>query len=753
MTKYIVGSRYERKKVFKPDYKIIESLVNGKKQQRLIIFDPANKELCYEYALRKKKDVFDCCGCTELRKGTRLKIYYKNTPDEYCEIYSDEHICNLRPYNGSHTVATKKILKKPNYEIQNVIFRGKKTKKLIVFDEKDKELCYELCFEKSRFICRRCIKKKQNVFAYLETDGDGNECLRLGPNPHVCSLQLYQSEKDKQEIIIDASKFKLVPDSKEGTFKICIFVGEEKQLCYEFSFSSKSYRCVGCRKNDHQFIIKLCKKDNDEYFIQMKNCQKHVCKPQKFKCDNSKNAETTEKSAKNFILYQNENGTKKMIVFPSEADKNDKKYCYDYLLDRTIFRCNKCAKLKKHVSAKIKKDAKSGEESLELGATKHVCKKLKFSTIKKSIIKELSYEDVFPAAAKDKNQKTTAKFELRPNKKNVKDAVLIVFHPTDKKLCYEFHILQSVERYRCINCEKLKARVSAKLSTDSNGKKQVIIGEKEHICKPIKYQQEETKFTNFIMLHEDDATKVPKLIVYTSESKTHCYEYRKENLHFVCNGCTGKKSYAKLLKDFDGKNYVDFCTQEHTCAPQFFDAKKYEDDPIIDSSKFELFPNSLKDPNSKLFIFNSTDRKYGYEYNFHKNDNEIFYCYQCQRYLNKGVSAKLMPKNDGSNNFDIKMSKAEHACEPQNFVETGHLYFPPNFIHQNATDTNKEMIKVIYSKDKSLCYHFEFDNDLQIYFCIACKNRNRFISGKIIKCDETECFMVGYDHKCFPMPV
>uniref|UniRef100_A0A914P8M9 Uncharacterized protein n=1 Tax=Panagrolaimus davidi TaxID=227884 RepID=A0A914P8M9_9BILA len=142
---YIPGRHAKRIIIKKPEYEVLDAYLKNSKRQRLIIFDADDRELCYEYF--PHRNAFQCAGCVKLRKDTRAQIYHNGTEKEYVELYTTDHICELRPYNPDKYSKAQKVLKKPDYEIQTVIKNGKERKRLIVFDPDDRQYRLNMCYD------------------------------------------------------------------------------------------------------------------------------------------------------------------------------------------------------------------------------------------------------------------------------------------------------------------------------------------------------------------------------------------------------------------------------------------------------------------------------------------------------------------------------------------------------------------------------------------------------------------------------
>uniref|UniRef100_A0A914QNR5 Uncharacterized protein n=1 Tax=Panagrolaimus davidi TaxID=227884 RepID=A0A914QNR5_9BILA len=409
---YIPGRHAKRIIIKKPEYEVLDAYLKNSKRQRLIIFDATDRELCYEYF--PHRNAFQCAGCVKLRKDTRAQIYHNGTEKEYVELYTTDHICELRPYNPDKFSKAQKVLKKPDFEIQTVIKNGKERKRLIVFDPDDRQFCYEYVLRSSfGFNCKKCLSQSYTTSAILTTDEHGEECVRLGNNEHICEPIQYTLEEEKEEIIIDSEDFEVITDESSNSQKIIIYDKIDKNLTYEFLHSSGDlYYCSNCKSKKRHFGIKLIKNDEGENYIKMSADIKHVCESK----DDRQSPSLKKKIVKApyFFFYLNHERKQRLAVFVGKEKTN----CYTYYLintdHRKKFLCCGCSTFDRKPSARVWKD-ESGEIYLELGLVDHVCTPKDFSTLKETIVKELKITDV--VKPRIKNATCITNFELRCDKR------------------------------------------------------------------------------------------------------------------------------------------------------------------------------------------------------------------------------------------------------------------------------------------------------------------------------------------------
>uniref|UniRef100_A0AC34FYK4 Uncharacterized protein n=1 Tax=Panagrolaimus sp. ES5 TaxID=591445 RepID=A0AC34FYK4_9BILA len=307
----------------KPDYEIQEEIKNGIKNQHIIIFDPANRELCYEYRIDNFPQ-FKCLGCSQKKKGRNIKLYNYGKEDEYVQIDGKDHVCELRPYIKDKFAKKEEwIIQKPDFKIEVTELKGKESKTLIVLDSNDKNYCFQYGICHKRFLCKQCLKQDHKVYAKLEKDKDGNEYLRHGPESHICEPKLYIPANQK-EVILDSTKFEFIA-TRSGTRNILLYHENDKNLCYRFQYHNGYYTCSGCLKKKFYLLIRLCQKDDGEYFIIKSTTNtKHICEPQKYNPNMIKKIVTVPKSK--VIFYRSKQNKLRFALFLDE----EKKLCYDY---------------------------------------------------------------------------------------------------------------------------------------------------------------------------------------------------------------------------------------------------------------------------------------------------------------------------------------------------------------------------------------------------------------------------------------
>uniref|UniRef100_A0A914QX76 Uncharacterized protein n=1 Tax=Panagrolaimus davidi TaxID=227884 RepID=A0A914QX76_9BILA len=233
-------------------------------------------------------------------------------------------------------------------------------------------MIYEYNYHTSQkiFICSNC--KNRRVTAKIHVDEkNGEKFIEISKNEHIC-----EPKKDEFPArVINHSNFMIVDrEDKTNPAKAIVFTSNEKELCYELSYSSSQnlFECMQCKKLKKCVNVKLYTKENGEkYLLKLKN--DHICEPKKYDLQNFEKAKIAPKSM--FELYQNRKGAanKKLVVFTSEK----KDLIYEYYLDRNLYCCLECRRLRKCVTAKL--NGENEDKHLELSKTEHICKPKKYN--------------------------------------------------------------------------------------------------------------------------------------------------------------------------------------------------------------------------------------------------------------------------------------------------------------------------------------------------------------------------------------
>uniref|UniRef100_A0A914Q8Q8 Uncharacterized protein n=1 Tax=Panagrolaimus davidi TaxID=227884 RepID=A0A914Q8Q8_9BILA len=660
----------------KPNYEILENC-NTKSGKVLIVFNANNRNECHEYRWRKCLKLFCCLGCC-----ATAKIKNGSKGNENIELLKLHHGCEYRQFNREKYFKFKNFVLSPNFEIQTEMVGEREKKTLKIFNESDRTKCYVYYdVRNNNYECINCKKQKVYVSAKLEQNSDGENYIILSNSKHICEMVKYEPQKN-DEIILRPPNIKVMEETLNGIPKLFIFDSADKSLCYIFSrFKGgiQLYTCLGCKECSQKtkgiFTVYLCSDENGEYFVQMKNTQKHLCQPKIYQPEKYA---ITEISKIDTYLFYRENSMPNSVNV-AISDSNDSTFCYPFLYQKAYnnFCCSNCSKLKKNYVIACPKIDKNGKEYFIHDFQKHNCKPIKISSIQTtSKFQRLERKDiVFKENDNTKEVKIDEtrilklpNFEFRQIKHGKPNGKLVIFDTNDKSLCYEYYFVTKTKFFICGNCERKKHRVTAKVHLNNETNEKFLeLSEKQHICEPIKdeFADKIIDVSNFIVTERNVERKPKKVIVFTSSTKEFYYElkYTPSKDLFQCYPCSkcNKAVGAKLYKKENGEEYLMSLKNKHVCTP-----KKYEklQPKTIPKSMFELYQNKNGKSNKKLIVFTSEKKDFAYEYYWKESG---FYCLQCLK-QNKYVSAKVRGENE--NEKFVELSNVEHVCKQKQFVET-----------------------------------------------------------------------------------
>uniref|UniRef100_A0A914QB24 Uncharacterized protein n=1 Tax=Panagrolaimus davidi TaxID=227884 RepID=A0A914QB24_9BILA len=520
------------------------------------------------------------------------------------------------------------------------------------------------------FECINCKKKNVFVTAKVVQNSEGENYVILSNAKHVCEMVKYKPQEKNDTIL--APNFKLMEKTSNGIPKLFIFDSADKSLCHIFSKCTgekNRYQCLGCserfEKTKEICKIYLCKDENGEYFVQMKNKEKHQCQPRKYEPEKYE-ATKCEK----FFYYRNKK-------YPNSINVAiiDSTFCYPFLYrkDKNSFRCLNCSKLKKYYDITFPKMDENGKEYFMHDRKKHICKPIKITSIQttpKFIL--LERKDIVFKEKENAKQTEEEKilklpnFEFRQSKNKIPEGKLVIFDTNDKSMCYEYFFETGNKCFVCRNCQRKKHRVTAKVHwNNETNEKYLELSKNEHICEPIKdeFADKIIHTSDFIVTERDDEKKPKKIIVFTSSTKEFYYElnYNPSKNLFRCILCSRRNKVvsAKLYKKENGEEYLLKLQNEHVCAPKKYEKEKLQP-KIIPKSMFELYQNKNSESNKKLIVFTSEKKNFIYEYYW---QNSSFCCLQCSK-QKKYIRAKVR----GENEKFVELSNFEHICKPIKFV-------------------------------------------------------------------------------------
>uniref|UniRef100_A0AC35F5A9 Uncharacterized protein n=1 Tax=Panagrolaimus sp. PS1159 TaxID=55785 RepID=A0AC35F5A9_9BILA len=439
--------------ISKSMYEIMPSSSDGQKNKYLLVFTSADKKMCYKYIYQQYS--YYCVKCFVKKHYIRVNICLNQNGEEYVSLQDKTHICMPVEYKKFE----KRIIKAPDYQLIKRRHKGKWLQKLIVFTTKYKNYCYEYGMHTDKlFACNGCTRL--NVFNHAKffkrDEENEEEFVQLSSIEHVCEPQKYVQE-DLTLKIVQKPNFKVVKHSKKGIVNRYLYIfatssssSSGRDLYYKYSFdkASNHFRCSYCRKR--YVIAKLRQNENGEDYFELNNTE-HECQPKQFR-------ESNIVRLPNFKIETREKGKRHLFLF----DKNNMDLCYNYFFINSAksFMCQRC-NLKRHSVTAKERQMENGEVYLELGENEHICKPEKYKS-----------EDEYP---KEKI--------YEPNFKIINDGKkLMVFDSLNKQLCYEYKYRNCVEKFVCVQCDKRKKRVTAKLSKNEMGEDYIELGPIQHIC-------------------------------------------------------------------------------------------------------------------------------------------------------------------------------------------------------------------------------------------------------------------------------
>uniref|UniRef100_A0AC34F5Q8 Uncharacterized protein n=1 Tax=Panagrolaimus sp. ES5 TaxID=591445 RepID=A0AC34F5Q8_9BILA len=382
---------------------VTAKLSQNSAEENYIILSPA------DHSFRKANNQYHCTGCTSTPlpkekfikrmdgrevKGIVMLQWDKDGKEQLFPIF-DKHSCtalkvssvkqhNIELLSSSGLKTEKsvekvdemdesKIVQSPNFELRRDKY-GKADKKLIVLKSDGTSLCFVYYFDeyKKYYVCGKCSKKKQSVFAKLLVDENGKNFVYLGPSNHICDSIKFVPENE----IIEAPNFVIFKqnDPKKLT-RLITFTSDSQEFCYQLTYhdKDKSFKCYSCNNLKKIVYAKLCQKPNGEEYLQMiKNG--HICAPKKFILEEFVPKIIPET---NFKLYNGGRGrpNSRLVVFDSEK----KDFVYEYVKDKNVYyTCVYCKRQKVTTTLKLFDNDESGHKYLELGPSKHICDPQKF---------------------------------------------------------------------------------------------------------------------------------------------------------------------------------------------------------------------------------------------------------------------------------------------------------------------------------------------------------------------------------------
>uniref|UniRef100_A0A914Q421 Uncharacterized protein n=1 Tax=Panagrolaimus davidi TaxID=227884 RepID=A0A914Q421_9BILA len=744
---YSEENYFELPAIKKPNYEILENC-STKSGRALIIFNPNDKSQCHQF--RWQYNFFYCHRC-----NATAKIINESDENEYIELQRMNHECEFLPYNREKFYDFKNFVLSPDFELRTEFHHGTERKILIIFDKKDRTKCYVYNHRSSvqLYQCKNCQYKGVHVCAKLRQNSDGENYIILSKKEHICESVDYTPQTNDY-VILRAPSFKILGETSNGIPKIFIFDSKNKELCYVFSLHKhrvNQYECCGCLtfksknpdKSNRIVGIYLCKDKNGENYIQMKNNQKHCCKPKKYEPEKYQITET--ENVENYFYYRKKAYPKSVNV--AIFDSTDSTLCYPFLKNSNHFYCLNCSGLKEYCSIPFPKINENGKEYFVHDRKKHVCKPIKISSIKTSKFQRIERKDVNFKESESKVKIDESRilkipnFELRPNRNGIPEKKLVVFYQKDKSFCYEYYFASREKVYICSNRTKCGCYTKAKLHFDlESNEKFIELSEGDHICEPIKdeFANKIINASDFMVVEGKGARKPTKVILFTS-AKEFYYDlsYNPSVKCFQCYSCHKKGKYisVKLFKNENGEDFLMASNNEHVCIPQKFDQEKFEKPKTVPESMFELHKNVNGEENKKLIVFTSDKKDFIYEYYLDRNN--YYRCSICKK-KKLSVTAKL----HGENEKYLELSKTEHVCEPKKYDRKN---------YEKLKTVQESMFELYQNSIEKKDFVFEYYwVKCSRYQCLSCRKLKKVVTAKL--CGENEKYLElsNVEHVCKP---
>uniref|UniRef100_A0AC34G3L0 Uncharacterized protein n=1 Tax=Panagrolaimus sp. ES5 TaxID=591445 RepID=A0AC34G3L0_9BILA len=342
-----------------------------------------------------------------------------------------------------------------------------------------------------------------------------------------------------------------------------------------------------------------------------------------------------------------------MVVFTNE----EKSECYEYTWNEKnkYFICWPC-KIKHKVSVyarSIKND--ENQKCIELGPTAHKCAPINFvpEDLKSKIVKESDF----------------MLYETVLNRRKLQR--LFIFDQTNKNYGFNYSYAKHIKKYWCIACRSKTKLVTAKVFQNENGQNYVELGNLNHVCKAVKYSdviQNTNRLLvmapNYHLMERKVKNKVMKyLIVFTNDDKSECFKYTWSSFfnNFVCYSCCHKAHvFAHLIKNDKNVECVELGPTAHKCSPIKFIPEKTP--KIVQEPDFKLYETIFqKKKLQKMAIFASNNKRLGYIYSYHR-ENNFYVCCKCKG-KKQHVVARLYQNGNGENY--VELNHNEHVCALQ----------------------------------------------------------------------------------------
>uniref|UniRef100_A0A914YTB9 Uncharacterized protein n=1 Tax=Panagrolaimus superbus TaxID=310955 RepID=A0A914YTB9_9BILA len=463
-----------------PDFELqIIKNYYGVKKYQLITFIAPDHELCYIYYQEYPNMRFQCKKCQNLRPN--ITAYLREGDDGKKYVFFNEHEHHCKPILYSSLTPKSDILEDSEYCIS---YSREGNIRPIVFDSIDRNLCYIFSHQKyNRFICDECESKDSPATLLKSKETNGEYFWKWKSSVHSCEPKILSTEE--QEKVLMSAQFKFFNDNNDASndLKLITFPYNDENVkshIYIYSNVLDTFCCIKCLESDHLVIADVYLNSLREEYILESNPTKHICEPSVYSNLNLKNIVFKETSglevkkfyeknweeknmlqAGNFKFQRNRDGVLNalLIIFTNE----EKDCCYKYYYDgfAGLYYCHQCK-----VSAKTFVD-ENDKCFVRLSLAKHRCQPILYESEKKIVRKPdfLVLDDTKPQR-------------------------LIVFTSSSRRKCYVY----SGARFRCNKCVKFALTIDATLFNDENDERCVLLGRREHQCKPLKFENVAKKY-------------------------------------------------------------------------------------------------------------------------------------------------------------------------------------------------------------------------------------------------------------------
>uniref|UniRef100_A0AC34GVW7 Uncharacterized protein n=1 Tax=Panagrolaimus sp. ES5 TaxID=591445 RepID=A0AC34GVW7_9BILA len=445
--------------VKKLNFKVINFEKNGVSKSMLIIFNPSNKELCYEYFWDTKAKCYVCCGCANIKHVT-AKICKNENGEDFVKLNKNEHVCVLRPY-APEKFADFLIVDKSGYEKCEYTSNGISYSKIFIFTSNSKEFCYKFCINHGKkYYCSACRRhNNQHTLAVLSKDVKGNEYVSLSSKKHLCEPIKYNP---KVRILLP--NFQLLKRKIQNRIvqKLIVFTDNDRKMCYEYRLSETYYICHECHKiGKHHASANIITTGDGAECVEI-GYTKHICKPIKFVPETS----VEFKIVKQPDFKLDEFASKKIL---SIFDKNDKTKCYTYSWRNSgkFFQCYPCRAKNLSVVARIKED-ENGESYVLLNDNEHICEPKKYQPFGAKIVQLPNFE-------------ITTEIKSGCEKQSLK-----IFVSADKSFYRSYFYSKKDKLFCCTRCDAKRKYVSAKVKKNGHSEDYLELGINDHVCDPYK---------------------------------------------------------------------------------------------------------------------------------------------------------------------------------------------------------------------------------------------------------------------------